>query len=244
MSETVGKRGGAAGLSGNAASAVFEREWRTYRKMVDNNYLFHREAYGLLHAILRAAAAPFRFLDIACGDAGESARALAGTAIGRYDGIDLSAAALELAARNLAALPCPVHLHRGELAAALAAWREPVDVAWIGLSLHHFRAAGKLEILGTVRRLMPPGGLLLLYENASPDGEDRPAWMRRWDAQRPHWATYSDAEWEVMTAHVHASDFPETASAWLRLGREAGFAAMDELYRTPSDLFRLYRLRA
>jgi hypothetical protein len=30
-------------LSGNPASAVFEREWLIYGKMIDNNYLFHCE---------------------------------------------------------------------------------------------------------------------------------------------------------------------------------------------------------
>ena len=30
------------------ALALFRRQWELYRKLVDNNYLFHREAYGLL----------------------------------------------------------------------------------------------------------------------------------------------------------------------------------------------------
>ena len=46
-------------------SAVFFRqEWRIYRKMVDDNYLFHREAYGRLKSILAERAPwPFRFLE-------------------------------------------------------------------------------------------------------------------------------------------------------------------------------------
>jgi len=69
-------------VSGNPASAVFEREWRTYRKMVEHNYLFHREAYACLREIMtREVARPFRFLDIACGDASATVGALTGTAI-------------------------------------------------------------------------------------------------------------------------------------------------------------------
>ena len=60
--------------SSNPAAALFEREWLTYRKMVDNNYTFHREAYGELHRVLADdAVQPFRFLDIACGDASMAA---------------------------------------------------------------------------------------------------------------------------------------------------------------------------
>jgi len=32
--------------------ALFQRQWKLYRKVVDNNYLFHREAYAQLHRIL------------------------------------------------------------------------------------------------------------------------------------------------------------------------------------------------
>jgi hypothetical protein len=49
---------------------LFQRPWKLYRKVVDNNYLFHREAYAQLHRILvDEGVRPFRFLDIACGDA-------------------------------------------------------------------------------------------------------------------------------------------------------------------------------
>ena len=42
--------------------------------MVDNNFLFHREAYDRLRVFLLAEfARPFRFVDIACGDAGARA---------------------------------------------------------------------------------------------------------------------------------------------------------------------------
>jgi hypothetical protein len=68
--------------SSNPAAALFEREWLTYRKMVDNNYTFHREAYGELHRVLAdEVRQAFRFLDIACGDASMTVTALRGTRI-------------------------------------------------------------------------------------------------------------------------------------------------------------------
>src|SRR5258708_24906834 len=92
---------GSLTISGNPASDVFEREWRTYRKMVDSNYLFHREAYDCLRRIVqREMTKPFRFLDIACGDASATVEALAGTDVARYFGIDLSHAALDIPAAN------------------------------------------------------------------------------------------------------------------------------------------------
>ena len=53
-------------ISENLSTRVFQREWQIYRKMVDNNYLFHREAYDRLHQILiDEVPRPFSFLAIA-----------------------------------------------------------------------------------------------------------------------------------------------------------------------------------
>jgi ubiquinone/menaquinone biosynthesis C-methylase UbiE len=232
-------------VSGNPAANVFEREWRTYRKMVDNNYLFHREAYACLRDIVtREVAGPFRFLDIACGDASATVAALAGKPIAQYWGIDLSAEALAIAARNLAALDCRVELQRGDFEDLLARSQQSVDVAWIGLSLHHLEAARKLAVMRQIRQIIGERGLFLAYENASPDDEDRAGWLRRWDGLEPHWTAYSRAEWRLMADHVHGHDFPETSARWHLLGRDAGFREVKEVFIAPTDLFRMYLFRA
>ena len=221
--------------------AIFQAEWSTYRKMVENNFLFHREAYARLHdVVVQQYARPFHFLDIACGDASASAGALAGTTVAAYTGIDFSALALDLAAKNLSVLSCPVTLVRLDFLDAIDETRTPVDLAWIGLSLHHLLAPGKLAFMRKVRGLLKPGGQLMVFENTSPDGEDRPTWLGRWDLQRSLWHAYSADEWTRMANHVHAADFPETISTWRALGRDAGFRSVEDLYTTPTDLFRLW----
>lgn len=221
--------------------ALFQQEWQIYRKMVDNNYLFHHEAYGRLHRLLvEEIDRPFRFLDIACGDAAASAGALRGTRVAHYHGIDFSRAALSIAERNLSALGCPMTLEERDFREALDGLASPPDIAWIGLSLHHLQAPEKLAFMRRARAVVGSGGLFAVYEDTSPDGETREAWLDRWDAQKPHWTAYSEAEWDSVTSHVHAADFPETDSTWHRLGREAGFATIRELFRSPTDLFRLY----
>ncbi len=220
---------------------LFQQDWKLYRKMVDNNFLFHREAYAALHEVLvNDAAQPFRFLDIACGDASASVGALRGTTITHYHGIDFSGAALELAGKALTELNCTVKFEQRDFLEALAGVVEQVDVAWIGLSLHHLQGMEKLAFMRTIRNVLAPGGLFLIYENTSPDGEDRENWLRRWDLQKAFWTAYSEDEWNAMAAHVHAADFPETDATWHMLGREAGFASVREVFAAPTDLFRLY----
>jgi ubiquinone/menaquinone biosynthesis C-methylase UbiE len=228
-----------------STQALFIDSWQVYRKMVDNDYLFHRGAYGELGRLVRSRCkAPYRFVDVACGDASMTVGALIGTPVSSYLGIDISETALDIARTNLARLGCDITLTSADFAAHLQDWAGQADVVWIGLSLHHFQNAGKCSVMSAIRRIVGDDGVLLVYENSSPDGEDRSRWMERWDAQKPGWTAYSDAEWEYVRNHVNSSDYPETDSGWRDLGRRAGFARVTEHYRTPTDLFRLYGFEA
>ena len=68
-------------------------------------------------------------------------------------------------------------------------WRDPVGVVWIGLSLHHLETPEKLNVMCDVRRIVGGQGIFAIYENTSPDGEDRNEW------QKPHGTAYTDEEW-------------------------------------------------
>ena len=60
---------------------MFNRQLATYRKITRESLMYHREVYGILREVLIAEApAPFRSLDVACGDASASAAMLQGTA--------------------------------------------------------------------------------------------------------------------------------------------------------------------
>jgi ubiquinone/menaquinone biosynthesis C-methylase UbiE len=169
---------GAEALEGS--QELFTREWQVYRKMVANDYLFHRDAYGHLNRVLvEDVNRPFALLDVACGDASMTSEALRGTQIISYCGIDISEQALAIAQKNLATLECPIRLEEGDFVEAFTNWTGNCDIVWIGLSLHHLRAPGKLEIMRRIRNLMISNGCLLIYENTSPDGESRKMWLKR-----------------------------------------------------------------
>jgi ubiquinone/menaquinone biosynthesis C-methylase UbiE len=232
-------------LAHHSTQSLFQQKWQIYRKVVESNYLFHREAYGWLHRILvDEVDRPFRFLDIACGDASATVGALKATRIAHYHGIDLCGEALVLASKTLGAIPCPATFDECDFVEALLDRPEPADIVWIGLSLHHLLTPAKLALMRKVRRIVGDRGLLLIYENTSPDGEDRDAWLFRWDLQKPSWTALTPEEWDAITTHVHSADFPETVSQWNLLGHEAGFGKVRELFVSPTDLFRVYCFEA
>src|SRR5215212_3169725 len=51
----------------------------------------------------------------------------------------------------------------------------------------------------------------------------RAGWLDRFLTLRSAWSAVSDEQFEAFNSHNRASDFPETASRWLEMGREAGF---------------------
>jgi SAM-dependent methyltransferase len=222
---------------------VFDAEAEVYRKMVAHNYLNHAEVYACLHDRLKQMT-KFRFLDVGCWNGERSAQVLAGTNVASYHGVDIVGPALDQAQLILSSkLVCPIRLLKNDYVKALAEWAEPVDVVWIGLSLHHQQTAGKLAVMCDIFRILSDDGVLLIYENTSPDGEDRSSWLERWDQQKATWKEYTCLEWETMRAHVRTYDFPEMLSVWSDLGRAAGFASASELYCCPTDLFRMFEFR-
>jgi hypothetical protein len=109
--------------------------------------------------------------------------------------------------------------------------------------MFHRGVATKLCVMCQIRSVVGDRGLLIC-ENASPEGEDRDAWLRRWDDQKPWWTALAPEEWDAGVAHVDANDFPETTSRWHAMGREAGFGQVRELFVAPTNLFRVYCFRA
>jgi hypothetical protein len=50
----------------------------------------------------------------------------------------------------------------------------------------------------------------------------------------------TDEEFAAFDSHHRASDYAETASTWMAMGREAGFERVDELLIVPNRLARVF----
>jgi SAM-dependent methyltransferase len=238
----VAKEPDAGANAADAAQAMFNRQLATYRKITRENLMYHREVYGLLReALIAEAPMPFSFLDVACGDASASAAMLQGTTIAHYHGIDLSALSLDLARETLASLPCRVDLHCRDFAEALGDWVAPVDVVWIGMSLHHLQLLEKQRLMVDVHSALCGSGVFLIWEPTYLEGEDRPAWLNRFSTLRPQWAALTDEEFAEMEAHMLLADFPETAEVWKSMGLQAGFGQAAELFTMPNRMGRVFK---
>jgi len=226
-----------------AALAQFQQQWGTYRKLVEGDCLAQREVGAILRQTLsKVFTQPFSFLDIACGDASMMTAALDGTKVRHYHGIDLSQPALQLAAANLRDMPFAVDLDHRDFVEAMLRRPEHADAAWCSLSIHHLSANDKLRLMMAIHGAAGGNGIFLLYEPTCRVGEDRAAFLDRFQRiNKPRWTVLTPPEWDQIWHHVTTCDFPETAAVWCELGREAGFAQARQIYLDPSDFFQLFR---
>jgi SAM-dependent methyltransferase len=222
------------------ALEIFQAQWSVYQRLIESNYLGHREIADILRRLLTTEfPAPFSFLDLACGDAYRMREILNDAQIARYTGVDLSGPALEIAVERFREAPFPHEFWRGDLIEAARGPAPASDVVWCGLCLHHLQYEDKLDALRAIRA--KTNRLLLIYEPTRADGESREAFMARFLQFREDWPALDAQQWREVSTHVTTCDFPEEASAWLELGNTAGFSKATRVFVSEphfSDLFR------
>lgn len=234
-----------ASVHDREALEFFRSQWTLYSKLVRHNQLFHREVREKIRNLLRRDVAErIRILDLGCGDASVLVSALTDLPVAHYHGVDLAEPALEMAAENLTALGCEIELEQADFIEAMRERPEPADLVWIGLSLHHLDTGDKLELLHEIRAVLASSGRLLIYDPTIPDEENLTSFHNREETIiRERWTMLTEAEREAAVRHIHASDLPETVSDTLALGREAGFASVEQLYVSPSNIYRMFMYR-
>lgn len=198
--------------------------WDTYKKVVDNDFMFHR---ALSEEVGRALSTRFdgraySMLDLGCGDASVLAPILMRVPPRSYKGVDLSDRALELARANLAALPCPVELAHGDMLSAVSG-AATYDAVHSSFVLHHLSTNEKAEFFKRAAGALAPDGMLLLVDTVRDEDETREDYLRHylgWIATE--WTGISSAEKDAIFEHITTSDWPEPVSILDAQARAAG----------------------
>lgn len=221
---------------------AFFAQWEIYRLCIEHNTLHHREVETLLRKELAARTTPFRFLDLASGDATLTARVLEGLPVASYTAVDFSAPALGLARENTARLPCPRDFLETGFCEFLDTCTDSFDVIYLGLSLHHLLLPEKRAALADIHRLLSPGGIFFIFEPILHAGESRAECLERWHAHMagPYDGFPAPAR-EAVWDHVRTSDHPESVEEYLSTARAAGFSSGAVLFEDPGHFYALMR---
>lgn len=228
---------------GDTASiqAFFDAQWKLYQKLMRHDYLFHTEAYAALHRFLvDNFTKPFSFLDLGCGDAAYSVKALRHTLINHYEGVDLSDVALAGARKNLAELPVEKKFTIGNFHEDVTTRKTPSDAVLIGLSLHHLHTEGKADFMKRCHPILRPGGAFLVFDPCCAEGEIRDAFVKRW---WPHcqkeWKELTPEELKLVHDHIMTCDFPESPSTLEGFARKAKFSRTETVWKSPDGFYAM-----
>ncbi|NEO49149.1 MAG: class I SAM-dependent methyltransferase [Moorea sp. SIO4A3] len=218
---------------------IFESQWQLYQKILTNNYMQHREIYGILHAFLVSYfPTPFSILDLGCGDASFTAQALANTTIASYKGIDLSEPALEIARDNMNSIPCEQTLIQGDFFEVVSELGQKQQDSFDGIlssfAFHHLSFEQKDGIMAQLSHLLKADGVFILIDIVSTDGETRDTYLRRYlEGVYQDWAQLTPEEVSMVEGHILSSDFPETQTTLQSLAHKHDFNRVECLYRDP-----------
>ena len=222
----------------------FFNGWSLYRRIVDNDYLYHRSVKQVLETWLDGFGRPFSYLDLGCGDAAFSAGVLGGRDVSSYTGLDLSPVALDLAAANTNTLGFPCSLIQGDFMTGLASLAGSYDIIYIGLALHHLPRSEKAFFFGELHRKLAPGGTLLVFDPVLSPGESRNAYMGRWvDHAEWSWRELTVEEIAGAVQHVTSSDYPEEITTLNRMATGTGFRPAEVLFYDRTDFYALMAFR-
>jgi len=218
----------------------FFNGWSLYRRIVDNDYLYHRSVREALSRWLDDLGHPFSFLDLGCGDADFSSGILRGRSLRSFTGIDLSTVALDLARQHTSLLGVPCSLITGDFMTGLGGLPGKYDIIYLGLSLHHLQRKEKEFFFGELRRKLNPGGVLLIFDPILMPCESRESYMKRWvDHTRSSWNALTVDEVSEAVEHVTTADFPEEIATLNGMAVGAGLKPADVLFKDPTDFYAL-----
>ena len=224
---------------------LFNDRWQLYQKILSNNYMEHREIYDILHKFLnKYFQKTFSLLELGCGDASFTFKALANTKIAAYQGIDLSESALLIAQANMAYTPYTKTFLQGDISAMLSDFvknqSNSFDAILTSFAFHHLSLEEKDVAIGKILHLLNPGGIFIIIDVVRMEQESQKEYIQRYLKNvRQSWKNLTSQEVEMVASHICGEDLPETQTTLYSLANNHGFDSCECLYGDSQDLSKI-----
>lgn len=211
---------------------LFERQWDTYRSVVDNDWMEHREITAACGGALRRwmsehpdRAGTARLLDLGCGDLALMAPVFRSLPLGGYVGLDITAAVLPLARAELGSVPYEARFVHGDMLSFVTAGDDEFDVVHASLVVHHLGDDDKALLLSALREKVPAGGVFVWADVFRRPGETQADYAQRYaDRIRRSWHAIDDDARESIVSHMVIYDFPADRDAIVAVAQRRGWA--------------------
>ena len=212
----------------------FERQWASYRAIVEHDLMEHQAVAQATAAAIdawlaarpSAAAARPQMVDLGCGDLALLAPLLQRLPLGSYTGLDLTAAVLPLARRALGEVPYASRWIEGDLLAWASDGSDatPVDLLHSAFAIHHLSDEQKATFLQAARRRIAPDGLFIWVDVFREPGEDRGTYVARYQQRiAAGWSQLTREQREHVSGHLAAYDRPADRDAIAQVAAASGW---------------------
>lgn len=214
----------------------FNDKWKLYQKILTHNYMGHREIYSIFHDFLVDNwQQPCKILDLGCGDASFIAEALQGTCISSYLGLELSEIAIEIAKENMKSVSYERKFIQEDflnVVPSLVKEENKFDIILSSFAFHHLNLEQKNYVFSQLRQLLLPGGMFILIDLISPEGENRETYIKKYlKSVENNWSQITSEEMNLISYHMLESDYPETQKTLKTLAQNSNFVKVECLYQ-------------
>ncbi len=221
---------------GSNAHTIF-KQWDLYSRIINANWMRHREIVERLQAEFSGSIASQRILDLGSGDGCLAYHGLMKCPVRSFTGVDLSEDALQrLISRGKFGdsnhNESPQTICGDILSVSTQLESASYDMILASYAIHHLDTAHKQLLLAQITRLLSPRGCFIWVDLAHRSDETRSQYINRI-------STWIVSDWDCLTTeekhdsatHVAESDFPESEESMLRLAREAGLLPIKSLLK-------------
>lgn len=210
---------------------LFERQWQTYRRVVDHDWMEHRGITAASSAALRSWCErhPERhgeavLLDLGCGDLALMGPVFADLPLGSYTGVDLTEQVLPLALAALGPVGFSAEFQHADIIDVVESYCGTADLIHASLVLHHLADDAKPAFLSALRRIVAPDGAFVWTDVFREPGESREDYVRRYAARiRTRWTDLDHDAREAIVTHMSSYDFPADRHLIVGAARTAGW---------------------
>ncbi len=210
----------------NTDLELFQKNWLTYKTIIDENYMFHREINQAIQSLVSNyfGQAPLTVLDLGCGDANSIKETLKDLNMVYFCGYDLSVLALKSAEDNVAKIVSAYDLHCQDMLQGVAEMHAQFDLVLSSYSLHHLARDDKTLFFNSVHRALKNSGMFILVDIIKDENQSLGEYYDDYLGYVcQHWNELLPDELNRVSEHVRSSDYPESTATLEKMADEAGF---------------------
>ena len=223
---------------------LFDKSWGLYRRIVDADYMHHRQFAELTMEKLSffPDKQPITLLDLGCGDGSPILPILKSKSINTYTGYDLSETAIDYCRMNLSTTAANLNLKCGDMTQLILQEENTFDVIYSSYAIHHLNDTDKAYLFKMIGKYLNEGGKFIYIDVFRDENISLEKYRKEYSDDILKWDIVDDREKAEVIAHISEFDKPAFISdikSWL----EDASLRIEDFYSSDKKHMLLYSIK-